>query len=185
MLGSDFYAGYNIHQGLHQRCWVHVLRDAHDLKEKHPHDEQLLSWATSVKAIYDEAVAWVADGPDQNASPRQQGLARVAQQHAMPSSDASGSCFSPLCARQRLSIPYASASNAFCRNSLSLSRFLAFQHTTIWRSAVFAHLSLPARSVEEPAVPKSLRPVWDLPLSLAPGWHSTSTLSINVWLPSL
>jgi transposase len=23
VLGSDFYAGYNIHQGVHQRCWVH------------------------------------------------------------------------------------------------------------------------------------------------------------------
>jgi len=82
VLGSDFYAGYTIHQGLHQRCWAHFLRDAHDLKEQHPHDEQLLRWAKSVKAIYDEAVAWVADGPEQNASPRRQSLARVAQQHA-------------------------------------------------------------------------------------------------------
>src|SRR5260221_4595267 len=82
VLGRDFYAGYTIHQGLHQRCWAHFLRDAHDLKEQHPHDEQLLRWAKSVKAIYDEAVAWVADGPEQNASPRRQSLARVAQQHA-------------------------------------------------------------------------------------------------------
>lgn len=81
-LGSDFYAAYTIHQGLHQRCWVHYLRDVHDLKEKYPHDEQLLSWATSVKAIYDEAVAWVEQGPDPNASPRTQKLVRVAQQHA-------------------------------------------------------------------------------------------------------
>jgi transposase len=33
VLGSDFYAGYNIHQGLHQRCWVHFLRAIHDLKK--------------------------------------------------------------------------------------------------------------------------------------------------------
>jgi Transposase IS66 family len=26
VLGSDFYAGYNIHEGLHQRCWAHFLR---------------------------------------------------------------------------------------------------------------------------------------------------------------
>jgi hypothetical protein len=26
VLGSDFYAAYNAHQGLHQRCWVHFLR---------------------------------------------------------------------------------------------------------------------------------------------------------------
>ena len=81
VLGSDFYAGYNIHQGLHQRCWVHYLRDVHDLKEKYPHDEQLLAWARSVKAIYDEAVAWVEKNSESNASPRQQNLARVAQQH--------------------------------------------------------------------------------------------------------
>jgi transposase len=81
VLGSDFYAAYNIHQGLHQRCWVHYLRDVHELKEKYPHDEQLKAWSASVKAIYDEAVAWVEHGPDQNASPRKQKLARVAQQH--------------------------------------------------------------------------------------------------------
>src|SRR6266699_1208119 len=35
VLGSDFYVGYTIHQGLHQqRCWVHFLRDAHELKEQ-------------------------------------------------------------------------------------------------------------------------------------------------------
>jgi transposase len=81
VLGSDFYAGYNIHQGLHQRCWVHYLRDVHDLKEKYPHDEPLLNWAAAVKAIYDEAVAWAEHGPDQHASPRQQHLARKAMQH--------------------------------------------------------------------------------------------------------
>ena len=82
VLGSDFYAGYTIHQGLHQRCWAHYLRDVHDLKEKYAHDEQLLAWARSVKAIYDEAVAWVEKNSESNASPRQQHLARVAQQHA-------------------------------------------------------------------------------------------------------
>jgi transposase len=81
VLGSDFYAGYTIHQGLHQRCWVHYLRDVHDLKEKYPHDEYLFIWARSVKAIYDVAVAWVAKHAESNASPRQQHLARVAQQH--------------------------------------------------------------------------------------------------------
>ena len=82
VLGSDFYAGYNSHEGLHQRCWVHYLRDVHDLKEKYPHDEHLFIWARSVKAMYDEAVAWVEKHAESNASPRQQQLARVAQQHA-------------------------------------------------------------------------------------------------------
>jgi len=58
VLGSDFYAGYNIHQGLHQRCWVHFLRDVHELKKQFPQDEMLWTWARKVKAIYDEAVCW-------------------------------------------------------------------------------------------------------------------------------
>jgi hypothetical protein len=82
VLGSDFYAGYNIHQGLHRRCWVHFLRDGHELKEKYPHDEPLFSWAASVKEIYEAAVAWAEHGPDAHLSPRKQSLARVAQQHA-------------------------------------------------------------------------------------------------------
>ena len=82
VLGSDFYAGYNIHQGMHQRCWVHFLRDAHEIKEKFPYDEELFTWAASVKAIYDAAVAWAEHGPDPHISPRNQSLARVAQQHA-------------------------------------------------------------------------------------------------------
>ncbi len=81
VLGSDFYAGYNLHQGLHQRCWVHYLRDVHDLKEDFPHEEALLNWAKGVKAIYDEAVTWAEHGPDTHLTPREQSLARVAQQH--------------------------------------------------------------------------------------------------------
>lgn len=82
VLGSDFYAGYNTHQGLHQRCWVHLLRDVHDLKKQFPQDEALLLWAKEMKAIYDDAVAWAASVLDPHLSPRQQQQARVAQQHA-------------------------------------------------------------------------------------------------------
>jgi transposase len=82
VLGSDFYAGYTIHAGLHQRCWVHFLRDVHDLKKQFPQDQVLLTWATQVKAVYDEAVAWAAQGPDSHLTPRVQHRTRVAQQHA-------------------------------------------------------------------------------------------------------
>ena len=47
---------------------VHSLRDIHDLKEKYPNDERLLNWVLAVKAIYDEAVAWLEQGPDPNTS---------------------------------------------------------------------------------------------------------------------
>jgi transposase len=81
VLGSDFYAGYNVHQGVHQRCWVHMLGDIHDLKKHHPHDEALLAWAKGVRTIYDEAVAWAAHGPDPGLSPAKQSQARAVQQH--------------------------------------------------------------------------------------------------------
>lgn len=82
VLGSDFYAGDNIHQGLHQRCWVHFLRDVHDLKQQFPHHETLLTWAKHVKAIDDDAVAWAAQGPDPHLTPRKRQQVCVAQQHA-------------------------------------------------------------------------------------------------------
>jgi len=50
VLGSDFYAGSNSHQGLHQRCWVHSLRDIPNLKKKEPEDEGLRLWAEQVEA---------------------------------------------------------------------------------------------------------------------------------------
>jgi len=81
VLGSDFYAGYNSYQGFHQRCWVHYLRDIHKLKDKYPNDEEVWSWAKAVKDVYDQAVAWVAQGPDPSFSPRQLQQMRVAQQH--------------------------------------------------------------------------------------------------------
>jgi hypothetical protein len=81
VLGSDFYAGYNVHEGLHQRCWVHLLGDIHDLKKLQPHDEACLTWAKGVRAIYDEALAWAAYGPDPGLSPAKQSQARVTQQH--------------------------------------------------------------------------------------------------------
>lgn len=81
VLGSDLYAGYNIHAGLHQRCWVHFLRDVHDLKKTFPQDEALLAWAKNVKGVSDEAVAWASRGPDSHLTPRVQQLVRVAQQH--------------------------------------------------------------------------------------------------------
>src|SRR2546421_1405716 len=81
-LGGDIYDGYNIHQVLAQRCWVSLLGDIHDLKEDYPHDEPLHTWASGVKTIYEQAVAWAEQGPDTALSPRKQQQARAAQQHA-------------------------------------------------------------------------------------------------------
>ncbi|HEY1348761.1 MAG TPA: transposase [Ktedonobacteraceae bacterium] len=82
VLGSDFFAADNSHQGLHQRCWVHSLRDIHPLKKTYPDDEGLLIWAKQIKALYDEAIAWTPQGPDPRLPVRKQQQARVARQHA-------------------------------------------------------------------------------------------------------
>jgi transposase len=52
---SDFYAAYDRYEGLHQRCWVHLLRDIRDLRRRHPQDAGLAAWAAGVRALYDEA----------------------------------------------------------------------------------------------------------------------------------
>lgn len=61
-LVSDFYGAYNIHDGSHQRCWVHLLRAIHDLCQLHPDDTELSDWADAIHACYAEAKAVVAQG---------------------------------------------------------------------------------------------------------------------------
>ena len=59
-LSTDFSGAYNAYGGKHQRCWTHLLRDLHDLKQAHQQDADVLAWAHSVRALYDDAVAWLA-----------------------------------------------------------------------------------------------------------------------------
>lgn len=60
-LVSDFYAGYNRMMGQHQRCWVHLLRDIHKLKEDHPEDAELQRWARRVYRLYCWAKTFQSD----------------------------------------------------------------------------------------------------------------------------
>lgn len=57
VLVSDFYAAYNHYPGLKQRCWVHLLRDIHEMKLIYPEDIGLAQWAESVHKLYKEAKA--------------------------------------------------------------------------------------------------------------------------------
>jgi transposase len=52
VLVSDCYAAYNRYHGPHQRCWVHLLRDIHDLRAAHPGDADLAAWADAVHDLY-------------------------------------------------------------------------------------------------------------------------------------
>ena len=62
VLVSDFYAAYNHYPGLKQRCWVHLLRDIHELKALYPEDTGLVRWAGAVRQLYDRARAYAEAG---------------------------------------------------------------------------------------------------------------------------
>lgn len=62
VLSSDFYNGYNVYAGPHQRCWVHYNRDLDKLQEEHPKDRKLKQWRKRVYGVYHEAKVYT--GPD-------------------------------------------------------------------------------------------------------------------------
>jgi hypothetical protein len=83
-LVSDFYCGYNAYAGKHQRCWVHLLRDLHALKEAQADGAVVVAWAQSVRALYDQAHSWLQTqaAPSQEARELQY-VALVTRAHAL------------------------------------------------------------------------------------------------------
>jgi len=57
---SDFYSGYNVLLGQHQRCWVHLLRDLHELAEANPERRGVAIWAGKIRAVYERAKAFTS-----------------------------------------------------------------------------------------------------------------------------
>jgi len=87
MLVSDFYAGYNRYKGPHQRCWVHLLRNLHELKEEHASDEPVLQWAKEVRALHDEAKAalpGIKERPERERKALYNSLVERVQKLALP-----------------------------------------------------------------------------------------------------
>lgn len=62
ILVTDFYAAYNCYLGLHQRCWVHLLRDIDELLEQYPENFSVKGWAEKICQIYEQATNY--PGPD-------------------------------------------------------------------------------------------------------------------------
>jgi hypothetical protein len=58
-LVSDFLGSYNDSAGKQQRCWVHLLRALHELKEAHSDEGEVVAWAQQLRALYDEAKGWL------------------------------------------------------------------------------------------------------------------------------
>ena len=73
VLVSDFYAAYHHYPGLHQRCWAHLLREIHDLKEVYPSDQSLADWAAVVLTLYHDGVTFSSSQENE----------RFTQQHAL------------------------------------------------------------------------------------------------------
>jgi transposase len=83
-LVSDFYCGYNVYAGKHQRCWVHLLRDLHAFKEPPGQDVVVVGWAQDVRALYDDAQTWLHEHAEPSAAAReQQYVVLVSQAHAL------------------------------------------------------------------------------------------------------
>lgn len=85
ILVSDFYSGYFFHLGLHQRCWVHFLRDLHALKDAHPSEPDVGAWVARIRRVYDAAKSFAGDNKQQRVRARerfQAQLATLAQPYA-------------------------------------------------------------------------------------------------------
>ena len=78
-LVSDFYCGYNGYAGKHQRCWVHLLRDLHALKEEYASALEIVAWAQQVRALYDEAQAWLQEHTTPTTEEREQVYVRLVE----------------------------------------------------------------------------------------------------------
>jgi len=52
VLSTDFYAAYDQYAGPKQRCWAHLLRDAHALGEAYPDQSDVQAWVAGLKGLF-------------------------------------------------------------------------------------------------------------------------------------
>jgi hypothetical protein len=67
VLSTDFYGAYHKIQCLKQKCWAHILRDLHNLREKHPRNLEVTYFASRLKCFFErgkELKTEKADGQD-------------------------------------------------------------------------------------------------------------------------
>ena len=85
-LVSDFYAAYNSYAGKHQRCWVHLLRALHEVREAHAAGERgaaVAAWVASVRTLYDTARSFLQDATPPQEEREAQYVTLVEQAHAL------------------------------------------------------------------------------------------------------
>ena len=86
VLVSDFYAAYDHYPGLHQRCWVHLLRDCHDLCEPYSKDVALQRWAAALRRIFERGKAVTGNAQERQRAQRHL-TQELREQCAGPSTD--------------------------------------------------------------------------------------------------
>ena len=85
----DGYAGYDSLGCVLQRCWTHLLRKGHELKDRHPDAAAAHAWADGIKAIYEQArqevaTAGYAELRERARQTRRQAYERRLQAHVTP-----------------------------------------------------------------------------------------------------
>jgi len=99
VLVTDFYVAYDHYDGPHQRCWTHLLRDIHTLKDRHPAHPTLQTWATQVRAVYDRAGRVTGAEPTRRQAQRQCEADLLAVCHPFLDADAAMVPHATLCRR--------------------------------------------------------------------------------------
>ena len=182
VLGSDFYAGYNSHDGFINGvgCMIYAM----PMSSK----RSIRTMSTSSSGLPPSKPSMTQPSP---------GLSRVLTHTSHDVSNTRLAWHTSMLFEQQLlevCRPYVGTTrlNVLYVNVLSAFYLNSFVFVAV--PGVPAHNNLAERSVRplviarkisgEPAARKAPRPAWDSPVSLAPGWHSTLILSINVWLPS-
>jgi hypothetical protein len=81
---SDFYAAYDHVPTAKQRCWVHLLRDVHALRQQYPADAALAKWANKLHRLFARGQAGATGPtPGTRAAQRQQRALRGRLQAAL------------------------------------------------------------------------------------------------------
>jgi transposase len=84
VLVSDFYAAYDHVPTAKQRCWAHLLRDVHALRQQYPDDTALAAWASQLAALYERGRAGATGPtPGTRAAQRRQWTLRAELQAAL------------------------------------------------------------------------------------------------------
>lgn len=57
VLITDFYGGYNAVDCVKQKCWVHLLRELRELKDKYKGNKEIVTFARRLKVLFHRGVA--------------------------------------------------------------------------------------------------------------------------------